>query len=139
MANIVSPVADSGLGIPSQSSDTIAALPEPLILSMHPATLTQSFAVAASQTLAANTVVGLDANGRLVAATPTTGIIGVLVDAITTDASTNYKGAIVYTNGHFNKSRLVWAAAFDTEVKKQTALNAKVGIIKVGSISTYTP
>lgn len=133
------PAMDSGLGIPSQSSDVIGARPRPLILSMHPATLTQSFAVAASQTLAANTVVGLDANGRIVSATPTTGIIGVLVDAITTDASTNYKGATIYTNGHFNSARLVWNAAFDTEAKKQTALNAKAGIIKVGSIATYTP
>lgn len=133
------PAMDSGLGIPSQSMDTINARPEPLILSMHPTTLTQAFPVAASQNLVANTVVGLDTNGRIVAATPTTGILGVLVDAITTDASANYKGATVYTNGHFNTARLTWGAAFDTEAKKQTALNAKVGILKFGTIATYTP
>lgn len=139
MATITIPQTDTGLGIPAQSSDTIPKLLEPLILSMHPATLTQSFAVAASQTIVANTVVGLDAAGRIVKATPTTGIVGVIVDAITTDASTNYKGALVYTNGHFNTARLTWDATFDTEAKKQIALGAKSGILKFGVIATFTP
>lgn len=139
MATITPPQMDTGLGIPAQSSDTITAPLEPLILSSHPATLTDSFPVAASQTLVANSLVGLDANGRVVIATPTTGIIGVIVDAITTDASTNYKGALVYTNGHFNKARLTWGAAFDTEAKKQTAMNAKIGVLKFGVIASATP
>ena len=53
MATYNPPAMDSGLGIPSQSSDVIGARPQPLILSSHPATLTQSLAVPASQNLAA--------------------------------------------------------------------------------------
>ena len=145
MATITPPSLDTGLGIPGQSSDTITAPLEPLILSMHPATLSDSFAVAASQTLAANTVVGLDANGRLVAATwnatPASRIdvLGVLIDAITTDASTTYKGALVYTNGHFNESRLVWDGTFTTAAQKATVLQKVVGRLKVGTIKSYTP
>ncbi len=145
MATYNPPAMDSGLGIPSQSSDIIGARPEVLFLSSHPAPITQSFEVAASQTLAANTVVGLDANGRLVKATwnatPASRIdvLGVLCDAITTDSSTSYKGALVYTAGHFNDNRLVWDTSFTTDAQKQTVLAKAIARLKVGEPKTYTP
>lgn len=145
MATYNPPAMDAGLGIPAQTSDVIGARPGPLFLSSHPAPLTQSYPVAASQTLAANTVVGLDANGRLVKATwdatPASRIdvLGVLAEAITTDASTNYKGALVYTAGNFNDNRLVWDASFTTDAQKQTVLAKAVARITVGEPKSYTP
>ena len=147
MTDYTIPAVDSGLGIPSKSSDTIGAGLAPLFLSSHPAPLSQAFDVAASQTRVAGTVVGLDANGRIVKAvynaTPAsrTNIIGVLADAITTDASTNYKGAIVYTAGHFNDARLTWDASFVSQATKDVMLETLgvLGRIVVGTVKTYTP
>lgn len=145
MANYPIPAVDSGLGIPAQTSDTIGATPESLFLSTHPEPVTFTEVVAASQTLAAFTVVGKDANGRLVKATwnatPANEIdpIGILAEAVTTDASTNYKGALVYKTGHFNFNRLVWDATFDTDAKKLAAIRALEPNIKVGAPKTYTP
>jgi len=136
---------DSGLGIPAQSSDVIGARPQPLFLSDDPDTLTQSLPVAASQTIAAGAVVGVDANGRIVPATwnatPASRIdvIGVAAEALTTDASTNYKGLLVYVSGHFNSARLTWDASFTTQAQKDTVLLKVLGRIKVGTIKTYTP
>lgn len=139
------PAVDSGLGIPAQSSDIIGARPQPLFLSDEPDAQSQSFAVAASQTLVAGTVVGLDANGRIVAATwnatPASRIDvqGVLAEAITTDASTNYKGVLVYVSGHFNTTRMVWDASFTTQAQKDTVLQKVIGRIKMSTPKTYTP
>lgn len=139
------PAMDSGLGVPAQSSDVIGARPQPLFMSDDPDIVSQSFAVAASQTLAAHTVVGLDANGRLVAATwnatPASRIDvqGVLAEAITTDASTNYRGVLAYVSGHFNWNRLVWDASFTTQAQKDTVLQKVIGRIKMSAPKTYTP
>lgn len=137
------PAMDSGLGIPSQSSDVIGARPQPLMLSSHPAPITFSEVVAASQTLAAFQVVGKDANGRLVKATwhASTPIvpIGILAEPVTTDSGTDYVGALVYKTGHFNFARLVWDASYDTDAKKMAAIRALEPDLKVGSIATYTP
>lgn len=139
------PVLDSGLGIPAQSSDDITARPQPLFMSDDPDAISQSFVVAASQTLAAHTVVGLDANGRLVAATwnatPASRIdpIGVLAEAITTDGTTNYKGVLVWIGGHFNSARLVWDGTFTTQAQKDTVLLKVLGRVKVSTVKTYTP
>lgn len=139
------PVLDSGLGIPAQSSDIITARPQPLFMSDDPDAISQSFPVAASQTLAAHTVVGVDASGRIVAATwnstPASRIdpIGVLAEAITTDSSTNYKGALVWISGHFNSTRLVWDSTFTTQTQKDTVLLKVIGRVKVSTVKTYTP
>lgn len=139
------PALDTGLGIPSQSADTIGAKPAPIFLSSHPEAISFSQVVAASQTLAALTVVGKDANGRLVKATwnatPANAInpIGVLAEAITTDASTSYKGALVWKTGHFNFDRLVWDTSFDTDAKKLAALRLLEPDVKVDEPKTYTP
>lgn len=141
------PNGELNLGVPSQSSDTIGASLAPLILSSHPEQMSQSFEVAASQTLTQGTVVGLDANGRLVKAvynaTPASriNIVGVLADDITTDSSTNYKGATVYLQGHFNEARLTWDASFVSAATKKVMLETLgvLGRIKVGTIKSYTP
>ena len=141
------PVVDSGLGIPAQSSDVIGARPQPLFLSDHPDAISTAYAVAASQTLVAGTVVGLDANNRVVPAfyhaTPASriNIIGVLAEAITTDSSTNYKGALVFVSGHFNDARLTWDASFVSQATKDVMINTLgvLGRIKVGTIKTFTP
>ena len=139
------PAMDSGLGVPAQSSDIINPRPQPMFLSDEPDAMSQSFAVAASQTIVAGQVLGLDANGRLVNATwnatPASRIdvIGVAAEAITTDSSTNYKGLLVFVTGHFNASRLVWDSSFTTQAQKDTVLQKVIGKIKVNTIATYTP
>ena len=145
MVDYTIPAVDSGLGIPAKTSDTIGPTPDSVFFSSHPAPVTFEEVVAASQTLAAWTVVGKDANGRLVKATwnatPANAInpIGVLAEAITTDASTNYKGALVYKTGHFNFARLVFDATFDTEAKKLAAMRTLQPNIKVDKSKFYTP
>lgn len=137
------PQTDSGLGVPSQSSDVLAANLGPLLLSPHPAAETFDEIVAASQTLVAFTVVGKDANGRLVKSTwhASTPIlpIGVIAEAITTDGTTNYKGALVWKTGHFNMARLVWDVSYDTDAKKLAAIRALEPHIRVGAPASYTP
>lgn len=145
MATYNPPALDSGLGVPAQSSDVIGARPQPLMLSTHPSPLTFSEVVAASQTLVAGTVVGKDANGRLVKATwnatasSAIAPIGILAEAVTTDSSANYKGALVYKTGHFNFARLTWDTTFDTDAKKWAAIRTLEPNLKVGSVATYTP
>lgn len=145
MTNYPIPALDTGLGIPSQSSDTIGAKPAPIFLSSHPEAISFSNEVAASQTLAALQVVGVNSAGRLVKATydadPEVAInpVGVLAEAITTSSSTSYKGALVWKTGHFNLDRLVWDASFDTEAKKLAAIRLLEPNLKVGEPKTYTP
>lgn len=145
MVDYTIPAVDSGLGIPAKTSDTIGPTPDAVFLSSHPAAVTFAEVVAASQTLAAWTVVGKDANGRLAKATwnatPANAInpIGVLAEAVTTDASTNYKGALVYKTGHFNFDRLVFDATFDTDAKKLAAMRTLQPNIKVDQTKFYTP
>lgn len=142
---ITIPNQEGGVGIPSQWSDTISSPLGPLFLSSHPDPLTMDYEVAASQTLAAFEVVGFNSDKRLVPAvlgggSPITPI-GVLAHAITTDASTNYKGAKVFRAGHFNHKRLVWDSSFDSEKKKVMAFEGAPSPtqIRVGTAKTYTP
>lgn len=136
------PNQEAAVGIPTQWQDTIAAPPGPLFLSQHPPGLTFDYEVAASQTLAAFTVVGFDANKRLVpAALGSVVAIGVLAHAITTPSGTAYKGAKVYRHGHFNHERLIWGASYDTDSKKVMAFEGAPTPtnIRIGSPRTYTP
>lgn len=118
-------------GIPAQWDDTIAGADIGLITGNEPAILTQDRIVAVSQTLAALTVVGLDANGDVVKAKLNTAVdpapdnsvkpIGILVIGVTTAGTGTKKGAPVYRAGCFNPDRLVWDATFDTDAKKFAA------------------
>lgn len=109
-------------GIPAQWDDTISAAAGSLITGDSPGILTQDLIVAASQTIAALTPVGFDANDRLVPAEA--GVIqaiGITVVAVTTTASTTYTGAPVYRGGCFNPDLINWPASYDTEAEKMNA------------------
>ena len=139
------PNQEGALGIPSQWDDTISDPVGPLFLSSHPDPLTMDYEVAASQTLAAFTVVGFDSSNRLVPAVVGGGSpikpIGVLAHAVTSPAGTSYVGAKVYRAGHFNIDRLVWPASFDTAAERMMAFEGSPTPtqIRVGEPRTYTP
>jgi hypothetical protein len=109
-------------GIPRQNSDTITAADVYLITGNEPAVMTEDLVVAASQTIPALSPVGFDGNGRLIpAVSGVTQAIGIAIVAITTDASTTYKGLPVYRGGCFNPDAIVWPASYDTEAEKMNA------------------
>ena len=90
--------------------------------------------LASSTTLAALSVVGLDASNHLVLATynatPSSAItpIGVLVHAASSGSSNTTKHGEVWLTGNFNAgddSPLVWDTSFDTLAKKGAAVPAK--------------
>lgn len=125
MATYNPPYNPQGVGIPTQSEDTIGAAAAGLFSGLSPEVVTNDLIVAASQTIPALTPVGYDANKRLVpavagGATPIAPV-GITVHAITTDASTTYKGVAVYRAGCFNPDMLNWPASFDTDAEKFAA------------------
>ena len=91
-----------------------------LFAHIDPKPWTEYFPVAASQTLAANTVVGLSGGNLVIANTSTVKPCGILVHGITTGAGQTAQGAI-YRAGHFNKAALVWDATFSTDALKLAA------------------
>jgi len=122
MVNI--PDRSATAGVPSQWSEDITAVDIPLWTGDTPAPVTQDLIVAASQTLPAYTPVGFNGSGRLIPAeSGVTQAIGFTVAAITTDASTNYKGAPVYRAGVVNPDKLNWPASYDTDAEKFAAFN----------------
>lgn len=109
-------------GIPAQWDDTISAAAGSLITGNEPAILTEDLIVAASQTIPALTPVGFDVNDRLVPAEAgVTPAIGIAVVAITTDASTTYRGLPVYRGGCFNPDLVNWPASYNTDALKFAA------------------
>lgn len=124
MVDITLPDRAQTAGIPEAWSDTVTATIDDLLTGDEPKPITVDMIVAASQTIAALTPVGLDGSGRLIpAVSGTTAAIGITVHAITTDASTTYKGAKVYRAGVFNPARLNWDASYDTDAEKFNAFN----------------
>lgn len=104
--------------------------------------------LASSLTLAALSVVGLDASNHLVLATynadPAVAIkpIGVLVHAATSAGSNTTKHGEVWLTGNFNAgddSPLVWDASFDTLAKKVGALTANPNLQFRTRRATGTP
>lgn len=111
-------------GIPSQWDDTVSATIADLFTGDEPKPLIVDMIVAASQTIPALTPVGLDGSGRIVKAVQgSVAAIGITVHAITTDASTTYKGAKIYRAGVFNPARLNWDASHNTDALKFNAFN----------------
>ncbi len=109
-------------GIPSQGSDTINATPEGLITGDIPALVTEDMTFAASQTIEAWTVVGLDGTGDIVPAVlGTTAAIGITVCKVVTPASGTKKAAPIYRQGVFNPAMLAWDATYNTDEKKLEA------------------
>lgn len=142
------PTQDANVGIPSTWTESITAPVGLPFLSSHPAPLSRSHVVAASQTLAAWTVVGLNSSGKLVPAvvdlvSPANSVkpIGVLAHAVTTTVADEGYGATVYRVGHFNMDRLVWPASFNTDALKLAAFEGVPSPtqIVVGRPATYTP
>ena len=121
MVDITLPDYSQTAGIPSQSEQAISATIADLFTGDEPGIVTQDLIVAASQTIAALTPVMFDGSGRLVPAVSGTVAVGIAIIALTTDASTTYKGLKVYRAGCFNPNRLNWPASYDTEAKKMAA------------------
>ena len=69
MTTYTGPDRTYSAGVPSQGSDSFAVTPEGLISGEYPTQFVQDIQSAASQTLAAYTVVGYDQNKRIVKAT----------------------------------------------------------------------
>lgn len=114
-------------GFPGQWSDTIAPVPEGLIVGETPAVATVDMTIAASQTIPAYTPVGLNAGGHLVpavhdAGTPANAIkpVGITLYDITTPASP-VQGIPVLIQGCLNKDMLAWPASFNTDELKLEA------------------
>lgn len=142
MPTLYPPVRAATAGIPTRTDYDIPVTQVALLAGDEPDAVVEELIVAASQTIAAFTPVGFDAQGRLVpAVSGTTQAIGITTIAITTDASTNYKGVGVYRQGCFNKDAINWPASYDTDAKKVAAFRGAptpTNII-VKSVKTYTP
>jgi hypothetical protein len=95
---VLIPHAPQSVGIPSQWSDTIDSGEIALITGNEPAVMTEDLLFAASQTIEALVVVGLDANNRVVPATSTVeaSVAGTFTGAGTA-ADTITIGSTVYT------------------------------------------
>ncbi len=141
MPTITPPNYAETVGVPQQWSQDFGVTPEGLITGSQPEQFVMDHPVAASQTLAALTVVGLDANGRVVAATGTIKAIGILAYPITTDASTNYKVGRVYRSGCFNPDLLVWNAAYNTDALKMNAFEGAPSPTQIimRKLASFTP
>lgn len=113
---------DLTAGLAGSWAEDVNAPPELLITGDVPAISHTDENVAASQTLAALTVVGFDGSGRLIPAVlGTTPAIGVLVYAITTGVGETDKYVGVYRSGVFNPRLLVWDATYGTDLQKAKA------------------
>lgn len=98
MVAILIPNTSQSAGIPAQWEDTISATDVALVTGDTPHIVTEDLLVEASQVLAALTVVGLNANGRIVPATSTVEASGTLTfSGVGTAADTVTIGSTVYT------------------------------------------
>ena len=86
MTTYTGPDRTYSAGVPSQGSDSFAVTPEGLISGEYPAQFVQDIPSAASQTLAAYTVVGYDQNKRMVKATYD------VVDAVAATGTLTFSG-----------------------------------------------
>lgn len=122
MATITPPNYADRAGIPRQSSDVLAFIPEGLVTGDYPAQSGEDMLVAASQTIPARTPLGLDGSGNLVpAVSGTTQAIGFCMIDIATDASATLKGYPIRRSGVYNPDLLNWPASYDTDTKKMNA------------------
>lgn len=134
-------------GVPAQWSDDFAVTPEGLIVGEYPAQFVQDLPTAFSQTLAAYTVVGLNAAGEVVKATynatPANAIkpIGILMYPVTTGASGDKLVARVLRSACVNPDRLVWDATFTTDALKYAAFEGSPSPTQIvlRKLAQYTP
>lgn len=141
MPTIKAPNYAETVGVPQSWSQDFGVTLEGLITGSQPEQFVVDIPVAASQTLAALTVVGLDDDGRVVEATGTIKAIGILAYPVTTDASTNYKVGRVYRSGCFNPDLLVWNAAYNTDELKMNAFNGAPSPTQIlmRKLASFTP
>lgn len=142
MTTLTPPIRSGTAGFPGQNSYDIPVTDVSLFAGNLPESFSEELLVAASQTLGLYTPVGFDGNGRLVpAVSGTTQAIGITLHAITTDASTNYRGIHVLRVGCLNKDAINWPASYDTDAKKIAAFRGAPSPtqIIVKSVKTYTP
>lgn len=145
MATITPPFRGDTAGIPTQYEDIIVPSEVALITGHEPAVLLEDILVAASQTLAARTVVGLDADGHLVAATSTDEAAGALTfSGVGTAADTITIGSKTYTlraapTTVANEVK-IGATATETAANLIAAINGGAGAgIAYGSLTTAHP
>lgn len=115
---------DLTAGIAGQYSETINAPANSLLTGDTPAVFTTDETVLSGENLEALTVVGFDANGKIVPAVEASEAspvqaIGVLVYAV--DATAGDAACHVYRGGVFNPDELVWPATYDTDAEKAKA------------------
>ena len=120
----ISPLnGDLTAGVAGSYTETIGATPDPFITGDRPALFTTDELVLEDEVLAARSVVGLDAAGKLVMAkTSATAVkpIGVLVYAVDATGVATMR-ASVYRAGCFNPDLLVWHADYSTDELKRLA------------------
>jgi hypothetical protein len=135
---------DLTAGIAGKYTEVINPGPEALLTGDQPAVFSTDETVLTGQNLAALTVVGFDANGKIVPAVQADEVspiqaIGVLVYA--TDTTAGDAVASVYRAGCFNPDALVWDASFDTAAEKAKAFEGAPSPtqIIIREIQTFTP
>ncbi len=122
MATITPPNYADKVGVPSQSSDVIALVPEGLVTGDFPPQSGEDMTVAASQNIPARTPVGLDGSGNIIKAVlGTTAAIGFCLIDIVTDASATLKAYPIRRTGVYNPDLLNWDATYNTDEKKLEA------------------
>lgn len=114
---------DLTAGLAGRSSTIVNPAADPLVTGDVPQLLVTDETVLTTQTLAALTVVGFDAGGKLVpavlgGATPIQAV-GILVYAV--DTTGGDKTGQVYRMGCFNPDLLVWDASYATDANKKAA------------------
>jgi hypothetical protein len=142
MPTITAPSYAESVGVPVQWSQDFSVTPEGLITGSQPEQFVEDLPIAASQTLAALSVVGLDANGRIIPAVAgTTQAIGIMAYAATTDASTTYKVGRVYRSGCFNPDLLAWPASYNTDALKMNAFHGAPSPTQIllRKLASFTP
>lgn len=125
MTTYTAPDRSWDLGVPKQDSNDFGITPTGFITGEYPTQFVQDMPVAASQTLAAYTVVGLDGAGRIVpAVSGTTQAIGFLMYPVTSGVG-EYPVGRILRSACFNPnfSAIVWPASYDTAAKKMNAFN----------------
>lgn len=137
---------DLTAGLAGRYTETINPAVDALLTGDVPALFSTDETVLTTQDLAALTVVGFDANGKIVpavrgSADPADDIqaVGILVYA--TDTTGGDKVASVYRGGCFNPDLLVWPASFTTDAHKAAAFNGAPSPtqIVIRKIQTFTP
>ncbi|MGR9169634.1 head decoration protein [Rhizobium sp. KDH_Rht_773_N] len=122
MATITPPNYADQVGIPYQSSDTIAVALEGLLTGDTPPQGGEDMTVAANQNIPARTPLGLDGSGNIVPAVfGTTQAIGFCLIDIVTGVSSTLTGYPIRRLGVYNPNLLNWHASYDTEEKKLEA------------------